>query len=560
MKLASLPCGSASAPPLKTPELRKLWLLHLAVLLAIPVPSNATAQQPSAPQPAVLSTTLSSNQIIIFPDANTPATQSIVPGLPVGAQPHGVAYVDSDHVLVADGGNSRIFVVQISTASLVSTIDTAAAGYDGSGTIAVSPDGSAALVMGGTGLDSIRLKVIHAPFTPASTITFLDYPGTVATYQTQAIVFNSAGRAFIRSSGGISVLDPPYTSVAFSFPVFGPGTSGSGAIAISPDGNTLLTTCACNEGFDGNSVKIFHAPFSDSSTPVSLLIPDADRVDGIAIAPDGGSAIVVSVVAHHAAVIKPPFSFDSVVETFTLPPGMEGFEDVGISADSQTAILTGQSTAEAAVFIRAPFTTAGAVVTAMPISGVANPARGQGAVRFRPATATAPLQLTSAVSRKAHGGGGDFNIDLPLSGTPGVECRSTGGAYMLVFSFSNNVVSGNASVTSGVGSVTGTPSFSGSEMTVSLAGVTNAQTVTVTLSNVTDASSQVLANTPASAGFLIGDTNGDRTVNSGDALQTRNRSGQAASVTNFRSDVNADGFVNSGDALVVRSRSGTSLP
>ena len=49
-------------------------------------------------------------------------------------------------------------------------------------------------------------------------------------------------------------------------------------------------------------------------------------------------------------------------------------------------------------------------------------------------------------------------------------------------------------------------------------------------------------------------------VNAGDALQTRNRSGQATDATNFRSDVNADGFVNSGDTTVVRARSGTFLP
>ena len=60
-------------------------------------------------------------------------------------------------------------------------------------------------------------------------------------------------------------------------------------------------------------------------------------------------------------------------------------------------------------------------------------------------------------------------------------------------------------------------------------------------------------------GVLLGDTNGDRFVNAGDALQTRNRSGQTTDATNFRSDVNTDGFVNSGDTTVVRSRSGTAL-
>ncbi len=60
------------------------------------------------------------------------------------------------------------------------------------------------------------------------------------------------------------------------------------------------------------------------------------------------------------------------------------------------------------------------------------------------------LQLSSAVSRKTHGAAGDFDIALP-----GVECRSggAGGDYTLVVTLSNNLVSGNASVTSGTGSV-----------------------------------------------------------------------------------------------------------
>ena len=58
---------------------------------------------------------------------------------------------------------------------------------------------------------------------------------------------------------------------------------------------------------------------------------------------------------------------------------------------------------------------------------------------------------------------------------------------------------------------------------------------------------------------LLGHSNGDRAVNSGDAQQTRNRSGQLTDSTNFRSDVNTDGTVNSGDAFIVRSRSGNTI-
>ncbi len=149
---------------------------------------------------------------------------------------------------------------------------------------------------------------------------------------------------------------------------------------------------------------------------------------------------------------------------------------------------------------------------------------------------------------------------MPLSGPAGVECRETGGNHTLVFTFSNTLVGGNASVTNGTGTVAGSPTFAGNTMTVNLAGVTNAQLLTLTLSNVTDSFGQTYPNTAFGASFLAGDTNGDGFVNVGDSLQTRNRSGQGTDSTNFRSDVNLDGAVNSGDTLLIRARSGTSVP
>ncbi len=95
-------------------------------------------------------------------------------------------------------------------------------------------------------------------------------------------------------------------------------------------------------------------------------------------------------------------------------------------------------------------------------------------------------------------------------------------------------------------------------VTVNLTGVTNAQRITVTLLSVSDGTNTGDVGVPL--GVLVGDTNGDGSVNAGDSLQTRNRSGQPTNTTNFRSDVNADGLVNSGDATVVRAKSGTSLP
>ena len=173
-------------------------------------------------------------------------------------------------------------------------------------------------------------------------------------------------------------------------------------------------------------------------------------------------------------------------------------------------------------------------------------------------TAAAPaLQLTSAVSRKTHLGVGDFDVNLPLTGTPGVECRTGGSGHTLVFTFTNNVTSGNAAVSDGVGSVSGSPAFAANTMTVNLTGVTNAQTIEVTLSNVTDTFSQVLPNTAVSGTFLLGDVTGNDTVNSTDVSDVKNQVGTPVGASNFRSDVTISGAINSTDVSQVKANSGS---
>jgi hypothetical protein len=186
------------------------------------------------------------------------------------------------------------------------------------------------------------------------------------------------------------------------------------------------------------------------------------------------------------------------------------------------------------------------------------PVQGPGTVGL--STPCSPLQLVTAVSGKTHGSAGAFEIDLPLSGPAGVESRDGGGNHTVTFTFSNNIAGGNASVTAGTGSVAGSAVIAGHTLTVNLTGVANAQALTLNLANVTDTLGQTLPDTSLPIRFLIGDTNGDGSVNAGDALQTRGRAGQAADATSFRSDCNVDGFINTGDTLIVRSRAGSSVP
>ncbi len=171
-----------------------------------------------------------------------------------------------------------------------------------------------------------------------------------------------------------------------------------------------------------------------------------------------------------------------------------------------------------------------------------------------------PLQLLSAVSRKTHGAAGNFDVDLPVTGDAGVECRNGGGDYTIVVGFNNTMVSGNASVTSGTGSVAGVPIFNGNTMTVELTGVADQQQIIVTLNNVTDSSMQVLPDTPVSMNMLIGDTNGNKTVNASDVAQTKGRSGSPVTAANFRSDVNVNGTITASDLAQVKASVGHAVP
>ena len=175
-----------------------------------------------------------------------------------------------------------------------------------------------------------------------------------------------------------------------------------------------------------------------------------------------------------------------------------------------------------------------------------------------------PVELQGVSSQQTHNNTVTLGLNLTKPGDVVIEPRAGGpnGNYPVVFSFNQPLANvAGAAVTGGTGTVSSTSlSPDGKQFTVNLTGVTNAQVVTVTLSGVTDVLGNHSATVSAAMGVLIGDTSGDGTVNAGDALQTRSRSGQSVDGTNFRWDVNRDGVINSGDATVVKGRSGSSIP
>jgi hypothetical protein len=93
---------------------------------------------------------------------------------------------------------------------------------------------------------------------------------------------------------------------------------------------------------------------------------------------------------------------------------------------------------------------------------------------------------------------------------------------------------------------------------VNLTGVANAQTITVTVSGVSNGTNSTDVAVPMS--ILRGDTSGNRSVTSTDIGQVKSQSGQAVAADNFRADVTSNGSINSSDIGVVKANSGSSLP
>ena len=168
------------------------------------------------------------------------------------------------------------------------------------------------------------------------------------------------------------------------------------------------------------------------------------------------------------------------------------------------------------------------------------------------------FNVVSAVSRKAHGSAGSFDVSLPLLGSPGIECRDGGasGNYQMVITFPTPVTFAGAQVTQGTGSASST-TVNNDQVFVNLTGVANAQTIKVTLLAVNDGTTTNNLTIPMS--ILIGDTTGNRSVNSSDVSQAKGQSGKSVTSANFREDVTANGSINSSDVSLVKSKSGTGI-
>ena len=184
-----------------------------------------------------------------------------------------------------------------------------------------------------------------------------------------------------------------------------------------------------------------------------------------------------------------------------------------------------------------------------------------GGFRTQISASPAVLNLLSVVSKKLHGTTPfEITIDhtLPITGLITVEPRTIGAGHTLVFHFDNTVTSiGIAKALDALANIAGDAAvvLSGQDAIVTLTNVNDNKRLTVTLTSVNGAGPVT-----ASMGFLVGDVNNTRSVNSSDISGVKARSGQATTALNFQFDVNATGAINSSDISAVKARSGLTLP
>jgi hypothetical protein len=186
-----------------------------------------------------------------------------------------------------------------------------------------------------------------------------------------------------------------------------------------------------------------------------------------------------------------------------------------------------------------------------------NPSRNQheeDVYYVRVAPTTSALNLVSAASRLTHGAAGTFDVNMPLTGTSGVECRSAT-TYNAVFTFDAPVTSGEVTVISGTATV-GAITFSGNSMTAQLTGVTSAEIVTLHTQNI-NGDGQPHGDVPF--GFLTADADASRLVAKPDQTLVQGQLNQPVTSANFREDLNADGRIKNSDLNLVKTNRGHSI-
>jgi uncharacterized repeat protein (TIGR01451 family) len=258
-----------------------------------------------------------------------------------------------------------------------------------------------------------------------------------------------------------------------------------------------------------------------------------------------------------------PATTSGVVVTDTLPAGV-----TFVSATPSVGTCSGTSTvtcnlgtfpsgavATIDIVVHAPNVTGTITNTATVAAATSDPIPSNNTSSVNSTVSVLP---TGAVSRKTHGSAGTFDIDLPLSGSVGVECRTGGsptGNHTIVVSFPATITAVASATCAGNPATT---SISGNQVTVNCTGVPNAQVVTIALNGVSDGTNVTNASVPM--GVLLGDVNASHRVDAADVSSVRQQTLQTITSANFRNDINASGRIDAADVSTARQQTLTSIP
>ena len=380
-------------------------------------------------------------------------------------------------------------------------------------------------------------------------------------YTCTVVATNAAGPG---ATSGPSSSATPFTVPGA--PTIGTATAGNSLISVAftaplSTGGSAITgyTATCGAFSNtGPSSPIMVSGLTNGTAYTCTVIATNAAGPGAASGPSN-SATPGAVVPPGAPTIGSATPGDTQATIVFTPPASDGG---GAIIDYTATCTPGNITGTNAV---SPITVPGLVngtayscsVTARNVSGPGLPSTAV------PVTPLPPLALAGVVSSKTHGAAGNFSLVINtaalIGGLVDVEPRTIGSGHTLVFTFNNPIAAaGSVSVTDSANAMVGaaTSIGSGNDVVVTLTGVPDNNRVTVTLTNVNG----VVTPFTASLGFLVGDVNNTRSVNSSDISGVKARSGQTTTASNFKFDVNATGAINSSDISAVKARSGLTLP